>query len=519
MSALSDKIKSDLVKLSKSDKHLQSIIKRLESGNANLADVDDFAQATGTVLKKVFEKSITESPKAFTDEQLIAEILGDIFGDNYDLINSVAENIQKQLDKVAGIGIKPQRSDFPSERIENLAKVTAQKDLTDKTSLSEFTASVENINGSIFTDYVKTNADFRSKAGLRVYVIRSDHSKCCAWCSKLAGKYVYPDVPKDVWRRHKRCTCEITYVNEKAGTYDKISYSDVQNGKEIETRKQVTRLTPEQARAKEKEVLKRLDKRGGSGIMKENSSMAKFIPADTIENAKEYTLKFADKVNVKNVKNLNSLNTVNETLTDLTAKYPVDKLQDINCSSTLKKANAQANGGGLDISTKYLNEPPAMVTDWKTRNEQFAKLIPEYQAAISSGKYSAAQVRELKRKLAQMEEGMKYTRWSISSTFSGTNAVKATVAHEYGHIIADQYFGQINRGLYCKNYGDPRSVKIKSMVDDAFRKAKQTGDIYNISQYASTNSHEFFAECFCAHYHGEEFPDYIEQMLKEALTK
>lgn len=268
MSALSDKIKSDLVKLSKSNGHLQSIIKRLESGNANLADVDDFAQATGTVLKKVFEKSITESPKAFTDEQLIAEILGDIFGDNYELINSVAENIQKQLDKAAGIGIKPQRADFPSERIENLAKVTAQKDLTDKTALSEFTASVENINGSIFTDYVKTNADFRSKAGLKVYVIRSDHSKCCAWCSKLAGKYVYPDVPKDVWRRHKRCTCEITYVNEKAGTYDQISYSDVQNGKEIETRKQVTRLTPEQARAKEKEVLSRIDKSKKSGIMK-----------------------------------------------------------------------------------------------------------------------------------------------------------------------------------------------------------------------------------------------------------
>lgn len=268
MSALSDKIKSDLIKLSKSNGHLQSIIKRLESGNANLSDVDYFAQATGAVLKKVFEKSITESPKAFTDEQLIAEILGDIFGDNYELINSVAENIQKQLDKAAGIGIKPQRADFPSERIENLAKVTAQKDLTDKTALSEFTASVENINGSIFTDYVKTNADFRSKAGLRVYVIRSDHSKCCAWCSKLAGKYVYPDVPKDIWRRHKRCTCEITYVNEKIGTYDQISYSDVQNGKEIETRKQVTRLTPEQARAKEKEVLSRIDKSKKSGIMK-----------------------------------------------------------------------------------------------------------------------------------------------------------------------------------------------------------------------------------------------------------
>ena len=115
--------------------------------------------------------------------------------------------------------------------------------------------------------------DFRSKAGLKVYVIRSDHSKCCAWCSKLAGKYVYPDVPKDVWRRHKRCTCEITYVNEKAGTYDQISYSDVQNGKEIETRKQVTRLTPEQARAKEKEVLSRIDKSKKSGIMKSGRNL------------------------------------------------------------------------------------------------------------------------------------------------------------------------------------------------------------------------------------------------------
>ena len=50
MSALSDKIKSELVKLSKSDKHLQSIVKRLESGNANLSDVDDFAPISFSLL-------------------------------------------------------------------------------------------------------------------------------------------------------------------------------------------------------------------------------------------------------------------------------------------------------------------------------------------------------------------------------------------------------------------------------------------------------------------------------------
>lgn len=279
MSVLSDKIKNELIKLSKSDKHLQSIIKRLESGNATFADVDAFTQATGAVLKKAFEKSIVESPKSFVEEEMLTEILGDIFGDNYELINSVAENVQKQLDKAAGIGIKPQRADFPSERIENLAKITAQKDLTDKAALSEFTASVENINGSIFTDYIRANAEFRDKAGLQVYVIRTDHGGCCEWCAKLAGKYVYPDVPKDVWRRHKRCSCEITYVNERAGTYDKISYFDRQDGSKIETRKWVSKLTPEQAFQREKEVLSRLDKRRESGIIKENIVVGRSVGA------------------------------------------------------------------------------------------------------------------------------------------------------------------------------------------------------------------------------------------------
>lgn len=33
----------------------------------------------------------------------------------------------------------------------------------------------------------------------------------------MAGVYYYPDVPKDVWRRHDRCKCIITYEPEKGG--------------------------------------------------------------------------------------------------------------------------------------------------------------------------------------------------------------------------------------------------------------------------------------------------------------
>lgn len=279
MSELSDKIKKDFTEFSKRNKYIQELIKKLEDGKATLSEVDSITKATGYALKVAFEKNIAENAAAFADEEVLAEILRETFGDNYEMINVVAANVQKRLDKAEGINIRPQKAAFPAERVENLAKFAAGEDLTDKKAVSEFGAAVENLNDSMFADYVKANADFRSKAGLKVYVIRTSNGKCCDWCDKWVGKYVYPDVPKNVWRRHKRCTCEITYVNEKAGTYDRISYSDRKDGEKLVSNKQVTRLTPEQAFQREKEVLSRLDKRRESGIIKENIVVGRSVGA------------------------------------------------------------------------------------------------------------------------------------------------------------------------------------------------------------------------------------------------
>ena len=76
--------------------------------------------------------------------------------------------------------------------------------------------TAENITGSFQTDYIKKNAEFRGKAGLTCYIERKDGFRCCDWCAGLAGRYRYPDeVPKDVYRRHDNCTCDVSYVSEK----------------------------------------------------------------------------------------------------------------------------------------------------------------------------------------------------------------------------------------------------------------------------------------------------------------
>ena len=71
----------------------------------------------------------------------------------------------------------------------------------------------ENITHAMADDYMKANAEFRSKAGIDTYIERRDDGKCCPWCSGLAGRYRYPNqVPRDVFRRHDNCGCLVSYV-------------------------------------------------------------------------------------------------------------------------------------------------------------------------------------------------------------------------------------------------------------------------------------------------------------------
>lgn len=513
MSSIADNIRKDFTEFSKRNKYIQQLIEKLENGKATLSEVDAITRATGYALKVAFAKNISENASAFADEDMLAEILRETFGDNYDMINAIAADVQKRLDKLDGINIRPQKAEFPNERVKNLAKFAAGKDISEEKTLSEFGAALENLNDSMFTDYVEANAKFRSEAGLRVYIIRSDSGRCCDWCAKLVGKYIYPDVPKDVWRRHKRCTCEITYVNERTGTADRIRFTDRKDGKKILTSKQVTRLTPEQARAKEREITAKNPLTFGRS--NDTIKGKKFISAKSISEAEEYAKStFTKTASFSGAKNLENVNLVNQTLTELTEEYPINSLQRVSTNNGLKKANARANGGSIEIRTSYLNAPDSPL-DWSARVSSYPKMIADLEAKIESGAYSKNSVKQLKKAIKQMEDELQFDRWSVSS--SSQNPLAATISHEYGHVLADQLFGQINGGTFCKNWAG--TSDIRNMVNETFKKSQRTGDIHSISMYANSNRHEFFAECFAAHWCGEKLPDYIEKMLKEVLKK
>lgn len=131
--------------------------------------------------------------------------------DNYNLVSDVTSEIQTSLNEAAGIGIKAVKPELNQDRIDGIINRISSEDNYDDVSwiLDE---PVKNFSQSIVDDSVKANAEFHAKAGLQPKIVRKLAGNCCKWCSILAGTYTYPNVPKDVYRRHERCRCTVNYI-------------------------------------------------------------------------------------------------------------------------------------------------------------------------------------------------------------------------------------------------------------------------------------------------------------------
>lgn len=260
----------------------------------------------------------------------------------------------------------------------------------------------------------------------------------------------------------------------------------------------------------------------GETVVLKNAKEAKpvdaFTPAKTITEAQDYATKFGKRVNYSGASNIDNVNAVNEQLKHLTDEYPIERVGDIKTNGRLKRANAQACYDLLDINTDYLNNPPEAY-DWINQRQ---KNLTDYKAGLerAEGWNNTSLIKSYKKAIKGIEEDLKFSRWSVSSSLSKEKALRATISHEYGHIISDQKTGLINRKRACPSLEFVKGNKawdLQNLINDTFNTAKKNGDIYKISRYAGTNSHEFFSETFAMYDLGEDLPDYIADMIRKVV--
>lgn len=199
------------------DRTLQRVGKRIETGRADLSDAHAFAERLGFNLSDALVGTLTQEnlPNGTLYYNIAERTVIPALENNYELVNEAAATIQKTIDQQVGIGLGSVRADFPLERIQNLIDKMTADDITYEQVIRWLMEPIVNNSEAFADDYIRANADFRAKAGLRTKITRRVANNCCDWCAAMAGSWVYGSEPPDIYRRHEFCRCTVTYQSDK----------------------------------------------------------------------------------------------------------------------------------------------------------------------------------------------------------------------------------------------------------------------------------------------------------------
>lgn len=209
---LLERIKKDFERQISSNSKISELIGKLDKGTATYLDANEYSIEIGRTLANVLGKNISSDvlPNGKMYYNIANRIINDTLSRNHDIIADYAAKTQKALNTKAKIGLKVVKPVLNQDRIDGIINRASSEDRFDnvKWILDE---PIVNFSQSIVDDSIRENADIHYQKGLTPRIIRKESGKCCKWCRSIAGIYAYPDVPKDVYRRHQNCRCTVDY--------------------------------------------------------------------------------------------------------------------------------------------------------------------------------------------------------------------------------------------------------------------------------------------------------------------
>lgn len=242
---LIEKIEADFKKRMNMSEPIKDLFMKIKSGTATYKDAQNYAVKVSEIMSEVLNRHLSSDilPDGRLYYNIAKRIFNQTLGKNgtYRYISQYAEQVQGIINKNAGIGIKAIKADINQDRIDGIIDIVSGKEKFDdiKYMLKE---PVINYGQAIVDDTVRVNINFHGKAGLKPKVVRTSANPC-QWCDKLQGVYEYPDVPKDVYRRHRYCRCLVTY-EEGDKRPENVHTKKFATPEELEHRKTIGLETP-----------------------------------------------------------------------------------------------------------------------------------------------------------------------------------------------------------------------------------------------------------------------------------
>lgn len=241
-----DEIEKSFDLKTKESNIIKNKLKALKNKKANYKDANEFAVEVGKILADTFQDKIkTEDlPDGKMYYNIAKRLIEPNMVRNHDLVSEYSKEVQSQLNKQANISIKAQKADLNQDRIDKLVdKITKYDSYEDgKWLLNE---PIINFTQAVVDETIKKNANLHYKSGLTPKIIRKEHGNCCDWCKEIVGTYSYPDVPEDIYRRHRHCRCTVDYYPGDGKRQDIWSkkWKDIEKDDKIKERIELSEIT------------------------------------------------------------------------------------------------------------------------------------------------------------------------------------------------------------------------------------------------------------------------------------
>lgn len=209
--SLLQQIRDEFIQKIENDPTIRALYEAIQAGNASYIQVDEYAYEVGSALAESIGKYLSSAvlPDGKMYYNIAQNVVRPLLEEDHSIIADAAVQVQNALNKKAGISIKAQSVPVNDDRISGIIDKVSDADVFDDVAwvLDE---PIKNFSMNVVDEILRANVEFQGKAGLRPRIIRKATSKCCKWCSRLAGVYDYP-VDREIYQRHERCRCTVDY--------------------------------------------------------------------------------------------------------------------------------------------------------------------------------------------------------------------------------------------------------------------------------------------------------------------
>lgn len=130
------------------------------------------------------------------------------------LVNECGAAVQTALDERNGLRLRVVQPEYNDGRTKGLIGDALSRETPEQGKEALATGLGTEVKDA-GNEFMKQNAEQRSRAGFTVTVTRTGGAKCCPWCADRTGKWELANAPDGVFGCHDNCKCMVDYTNSK----------------------------------------------------------------------------------------------------------------------------------------------------------------------------------------------------------------------------------------------------------------------------------------------------------------